>query len=216
MWKSLLLFSALVGLTACTIVTDTTGIATGTPSPVPIVNNTNDGGFFSDDPCGPPCFFDIIPGISTEEEVLASVEKFSHIFQNCESYDFTSSGGYRSLVCTYVTIGYRNSRVGVVGFKPSAQITLQQVIDRYGSPDLFAVGFVNLPEYPPRARAVLFFDQIHTMLYPPDRDGEEFVFSAGTQIISITYLSKAEYESTRNIKRNILWKGYGVYPATRR
>jgi len=226
MWRWFSL-GALIILAACTANSSTLPIDTSQPTthisdnatntPKHILNNNaiKDGGFFTNEPCGIPCFFEITPGITTEEGAYESIRKHKEVFNNCNPFDHTVEGGVRGLTCAFVSLAFKNSYLYVINFTPSTPISLQQVIDTYGPPDLIAIYDTNLPEYATVLRADLFFDEIRTILSPPEQEGETINISAETSITGIIYSSIDEYESFAKLEGNVPWKGYGLYPASR-
>ena len=174
-------------------------------------NNIGDGGFISKNPCGPPCFFGITPGITTDKDISYLLNVLPDVITNCKEYDFTSEGGKNGLICDYINITYRNNIVDVIGFSLSKNITIQQVIDSYGNPDLVDIDIISLPDKPYTTGMILYFDRIQTILQPPDQKGRKFTIDKDTRIIRIVYLTNNEYLETRGIEGHIPWRGYGTY-----
>ena len=109
----------MVGLSSC--ISDTTSA----------FGDIGDGGLLSDLPCGPPCFQKIYPGITTEQSVQKTLQDFS---QPCRDIDFPGTT-FKVIDCQGVSISFRDSIVDDVSFYPSAIITVQEVIDKYGAPE---------------------------------------------------------------------------------
>jgi hypothetical protein len=184
-------------LAAC--VPSVTGINTGAPE-------IGDGGFLSREPCGPPCFWDIIPGVTTEAEAIQILQSRG-LFQKCEA--FAHSGG-RGITCpSGIEIVFQQEMdiVGVVGFQLSQAITIEDVIARYGEPDAVLVGVIS--RYP-RTRMVLYYDDLKAELFLPWQEDSKFSVVASTKIEHISYNSKVSYESSRSDSFP-RWNGYGEY-----
>ena len=208
--RKLILVCAFILITGCTNVTNN-------PSVV-ILRNSNpvgEGGLLSKQPCGPPCFYGLIPGSTSDKDVGKTMQNLSTIFVGCKTFDFTNTGGYRGANCDYVNVGYNNgSTLEMVAFRPSSDLVIRQVVDQYGPPDLVSVGIVSLPESPDKTRMVLLYDQIQATLQLPDQNGTQFIIGPDTQISYVVYLSKDNYHETRDIPSNLAWHGFGTYIAS--
>lgn len=98
------------------------------------LHGLGDGGLMAGEPCGPPCFLGITPGVSTVSEVIVFLEEHK-ILQWCEIEsaeikcmqidDFTSS--------LWFLFDDRDT-VSVIGFIPADQILLGDIVDTYGGP----------------------------------------------------------------------------------
>jgi hypothetical protein len=197
-------------LTACAA--SLHGASTSVPADQNLVK---DGGLLSKKPCGPPCFNGIIPGVTTEEEAAATINKLQEVFADCKTFDFTSSGGYRGVKCASVNIGYKNSLVEQVSFTPSSMISVQQIIDLYGPPDSVTVVIDSLPDFPNRTSMALYFDSIQTMIGVGEQNGVQFTIQPTTGIASVIYLSEQSYNETRSFPNHQMWRGYNLYVGTR-
>lgn len=178
-------------------------------------NPVKDGGLLSKKPCGPPCFNGIIPGVTTDKEAAATIEKLQEIFTDCRPFDLTYSGGRRGLNCTFVNIGHQNSLVDQVSFTPSNMISVQQLLDLYGPPDSQFVGIVSLPDSPSRTSMTLYFNPIQTMIGLGEQNGTQFTIQPTTGVTSVIYLSKQSYDEARSFPNIEMWRGYNVYIGTR-
>jgi hypothetical protein len=205
----ILLFSA------CTTNADTSRIITKTPATIKIPD-IKDGGFLSGDPCGPPCFLKIIPGETDKATALNILQAYYDI-QNCEYWDRNVSGGYRAMGCLHTTsIWYRlalnfskQDIVDGLSFMPTQNISVQDVVAKYGGPDGVDV-ITWSPEniFPPLNKAVLNYVQMHTRLYLPIAEGEKYPILPSSQIETIDY-EYSPLEMTGSIQT---WLGYGEYP----
>jgi hypothetical protein len=196
----------LIALVACSAKIDnpSTPVAEGQ-------NPVKDGGLLSKKPCGPPCFYGIVPGITTDTDAANTMEKTSDIFSSCKAFDFTRTGGNRGANCTYANVGYKNSAVDMVSFAPSSKVSVQQVIDLYGPPDSVSVRIVSLPDSPDRTSMALYFDAIQTMIGLGEQEGARFTVQPSTEVTLAIYLSTSSYAETRNLPNNQGWQGYDVY-----
>jgi hypothetical protein len=193
-----LLCSLLLLLLACTSIS---------PSRV---TDIGDGGFLSEQPCGPPCFWDITPNITREAQVI-QVLQTQGLFQNCETFNNEAQSGYRGINCRFVvSVAFQlgTDIVSIVGFKPSSKLTVKGVISKYGNPDSVTVTASGLPEHP-RTVMVLYYDKIYTNLVLTEQEGVEFEVIADTEIENIGYSDQADYNLSNRYA--FKWNGYGKY-----
>lgn len=173
-----------------------------------------DGGFLSGDPCGPPCFWGIVPGVTTEAETM-QIFKARGLFEKCETYNNEAESGSRGLSCaSSVGIVFRRNTdiVEEVGFKPSSRITVEDVIAEYGEPDFVLVTRTSIPEYP-RTGMIFYYDDMKARLVLPDQKGSSFQIEASIKIENIGYADKASYNDSISRIRKFLqnWNGYTEY-----
>lgn len=175
-------------------------------TPIPI----GDGGFFSNDPCGIPCFYGISPGI-TEENAINIIESKPDFFTNCQTFDNTSFGGVSGIDCENINVGFENGYVYDVSFFPSVQITFRRVIEKYGSPSFIGVYSSSVGDSPPKVEADVMFDQINTIISSVEQDGTIIDIEPDTLVYFIVYLSESAYDRSKNLSYAVPWKGYGKY-----
>src|SRR5512140_1809726 len=87
-----------------------------------------DGGFLSQEPCGPPCFLHITPGVTGSGDAVNTLH----------AQPFAASCGETTTVINcqdVVQIGFQNDMVNMISFKPSARITTADTLSKYGPPD---------------------------------------------------------------------------------
>jgi hypothetical protein len=176
------------------------------PSKLPI----GDGGFFSKQPCRPPCFFDIYPGSTTEENV-ENILKDRDFWEFCDRFDYEESGGQRGIKCNQTFSVYfqkGNKVVGGIGYIPETDMTVQKVITGHGEPNAVFVSISGLPEHS-KSVMILYFDHLTTVVRLPEM-GIKYEVKPETKVESISYYDKLSYESQRN-KFSSDWEGYGFY-----
>jgi hypothetical protein len=177
----------------------------------------DDGGFLSHNPCGPPCFFGITVGITSEMEADQILISNKNIFTNCEIRDNTSSGGGRGVNCDQnIGISYDNKIVEGIGFSPSVNITIQQVIDLYNSPDLVNTFVVSLPDEAFKSRMILYYDQLQVVLGLAEQDGTQYTIDSADVISNIAYYSDDMYLTLRSLAESngVPWNGFDTYTST--
>jgi hypothetical protein len=178
------------------------------------IRSVRDGGFLSGEPCGPPCFVGIVPGVTRETEAIRIV-KAERLCGNYETFDNEPSG-YRGFICTpsgvYVSFRPGTDIVELVGYYLSPSITLGDVIARYGEPDAVSVGAIGIPEIP-KTMMSIYYDSLKSQLFLCDQEGVTFRAEPATGICRIGYSDVASYERQKNQLRELLasWNGYGEY-----
>lgn len=223
-----LLFLAL-GITACAPqfpVLEDTSIqtptdmppATQTPQKTETTGQINKVDFLSDNPCTAPCFFGITPGLSTEVEVNTFIADYGSVFRDCYSEDDSGNENVRWILCEEVAISVSEGYVNRFYYFLNPPLTLQQVINVFGPPDLLAVFSTSIPEESLIITAVLYFDKTQTILYLPDIEGKQYEITPDIMIYSLHFFSASEYNDRasnigKSIKR-ITWNGYGIYGMT--
>lgn len=176
-----------------------------------------DGGFISDEPCAAPCFFQITPGTTTQSEILPLLQTYA-LDVDCEGYDRRPDGGIHGITCPsagFIISLNEQDTVFSIGFKPSTEITVAEIIAKYGAPDYVELNGGGSPESDNPVVTSLHYGSIRTVLrlaiveYPP-------YVCPSTVVSTIVYVDEAQYERwlalmTRN-HSEILWEGYGTYP----
>ena len=184
-------------LTACT--PKISGIGNRVPE-------IRDGGFLSSEPCAPPCFWGIIPGITTEAEAIELLQSEGL----CRKYTtFDHSGGVEVFCSSGVEISIQQGTdtIDVVIFRPSQTITVGDAITRYGAPDTISVGVKH--QYP-RVWMVLNYAHLKVSLVLAEQEGSTFWVEASTEVERINYYSTASFEYYKTTTDS-KWNGYGEY-----
>jgi len=179
----------------------------------PNTNNRNigDGGFLSAEPCGPPCFFEIVPGVTTKNQAISMLQTWE-LYMNCQEYDNRKQGGVRGVACQNISIGLQNDLdiVESVGFQPMQTITIEKVIAKHGEPSgvlVIAEGYPQNNEYV--ASMLLYYDTIRVTLVLAEQNSGEYSLTPTTTIINIGYSDQKSYDLSR--KYSQAWKGYTTY-----
>lgn len=174
-----------------------------------------DGGFLSGEPCGPPCFWSITPGASTEAQVLEVLQE-REISERCQTFNDVSEFKRRGVSCAPGLIFDLDTDTGLVsmiGFSPSQVVSVGEAIAMYGDPDAVLVTATNRPEQAARVVMALYFDLLNTEVVLPGVESATYIVSSITQIDNIGYLSEKEYKESNSGMHEFLseWKGYGEY-----
>jgi hypothetical protein len=171
-----------------------------------------DGGLFSSEPCGPPCFWRIIPGKSTEAEVL-QVLKDNQVIDFCKHYNTENESGSRGLTCGFeinISFQYGQEIVEGIGLRPEG-ISLEEVIAFYGDPDgVLVLSGGTSQEHPPIVVMSLYYDKIQTRIHLPDQEGAEYFVEGLDLITDVSYFDASSYQSMKEEQLQ-RWKGYGNY-----
>jgi len=191
------------------------------PTPNPTATpafDFGDGGLLSNQPCGPPCFWDIEPGQTTEAEASQILEKLG-VLDDClffylpdthegvETNTWSCPGNFG--------IGLRKDLevVTSVNFTLQKPIELQKIIEKYGSPDyvwVFDTGFVDAPS----ASATIYFSKLRMQFLLPDLEAAYYYIWATTLISNVVYKDNQSMraELVQWSDSIMTWKGYGNYP----
>jgi hypothetical protein len=168
-----------------------------------------DGGFLSEQPCGPPCFYNIRPGITREAEV-AKIFATNSPLQRCEPFNNESISGNRGLACygiVNVSFGRGTDVVESIGFQPSQPITMRQIIAKYGRPDRVFVSNSS-----PSGRIVtgmgFYYEKIQAGIGMGEQPGRSFYLWPDTKISGIGY---GDNSLPSPVARDYEYKGYGQY-----
>jgi hypothetical protein len=168
-----------------------------------------DGGLLTGKPCSAPCFHNIIPGVTTEKETLEMFSTELDINTNCDYWAKDNNGPAKGIDCQTFTIIFNDlSVVRMVSFKPSQQITVAAVIQKFGPPDGVGLGTSGIEMQPPKIMS-LYFDHENMILHLPAQNSNDYNLQGRTQIESVEYYDEGTYVQYRNI--DYTWKGLGKY-----
>ena len=180
----------------------------GTP---PAFMRAGDFGILSQEPCGPPCFRDIRPGVTSFSDATLLLQNagvpctVSDITQGtvlkCGSSDISISVATVGL-CTAAST---SPMVGGIGLAPPDKITVGEFIARYGPPDLLILGGPQVLLPYERMQTVV---DIGVQLAQPS-----YTVTASTTINQFIYVTAADYSTClQQLQRDVQpWKGYGTY-----
>ena len=175
-----------------------------------------DGGFLSGQSCGPPCFFGVVPGVTTKNNAITLLQS-KGLYQDCTEIDTTKEGGGHIISCTYptwglvVSIGNNGDLVSGISFPPSEKITVAQVIARYGPPTVVSMlAAADSSNRGSTAYMDLCYDQINTVISLIAQENSATYETSPTTLVGIIeYDDQEEYQSRRQIIQS--WTGYGIY-----
>ena len=174
-----------------------------------------DGGFLSGRSCGPPCFFGVIPGVTTKNDAITLLQSRG-LYEDCAEIDTTKKGGGHIVFCNHwvVSIGNNGDLVSGISFVPSEDITVAQVIAKYGQPTVVSMlAVADSSNRGSTAYMDFYYDQINTDIgLIAEKNSTTYEINPTSLIETIGYYDQEEYQSRRQIIQS--WKGYGIYQET--
>jgi hypothetical protein len=133
------------------------------------------------------------------------------IFETCQAFDYTAESGRRGLQCSVVTVFLREDAdiVSGVGFPPARDITIGEIINKFGAPNGVLVTPLGLPESDPRTSMMIYYDQWLMDIRLSEADASTFNLDPSTKVTNVGYYDENSYQATKQYHTK--WKGYGVY-----
>ncbi len=199
-------------------------------------SSTLDSNFFADNKsCQPPCWNEIVPGLTVENDAVAILQNSEHISPDSviekDLLDTTVNHfTFRLTEGSHGGVKTRNDLVFEIYLSPEFNLTLMDVIDRFGEPDyVFSqdshigelVCFDTYFYYPNRGIMVQFnecrkhFGSDHPSVISGDELIDNVVyFPASTKTYEEFLLEiwQPHEEIVRFISINSeIWRGFGVY-----
>jgi len=164
-----------------------------------------DGGLLTEVPCGPPCFYGIIPGDSSLEESKSALVKYGMI-NSCT----IGKNGLYSIICGNNTlqIGFTKDYdyLSVIFFYLEPGIPIEDVISKYGEPEFVMQIHGGTPEHQ-NSSLDIYYPEYSMILTTSNQEGTEFYLGPTTLIESVAY----SVESLKNDNNKQYWSGYGSY-----
>lgn len=172
-------------------------------------------GGLSGEPCGPPCFWGIVPGQTTEAEAIAILQARG-VFTQCEVYVRETYGCVRGIICPRspppsfgISLSCEHNLVEGVSFGPSVKITVQDVIAKYGNPAGVLITLDGIPEKP-YLLMTLLYPEIQTCVGLPRQEWPGYLLRPATPILGVGYALGCADVPTDALGFEG-WKGYGEY-----
>jgi hypothetical protein len=177
-----------------------------TPAP-PITPTYADGGLISGEPCGPPCFWQIVPGQTTQAEALAiALDELK--LNDCQLFSDADRHGFNCDFLVAVTFAAGSDVVASVALQLDVPVTVGEAIAVLGEPNAVAVNAEVGPQAT-RTRLMLYFDETHTRLTLPFEPGYGQLVSESVLVAHVSYSDPASYAPAREVAAP--WTGYGTY-----
>lgn len=153
-------------------------------------------GLLTGEPCGPPCWQGLVPGTSTEAEVdefLAASEYVDGVSK--EEYWKTHAIRWRprrQIPGRNNSFAARNGMLIIMRMYVDTQVTLGQVVDRYGPPDKFES---RLSPHPgPVYIVVDLFYREHGMMVELELSEDDPELRPETEVVIVEYYEPAPLE----------------------
>lgn len=166
-----------------------------------------DGGLISQEPCGPPCFYGITPGITNKEE---AEDIFINSLQlgNCIEHEVDGPGG--TLSCDglpFINFDEANLVTGITYYL-GKEVAVNELIQEYGEP--ISVSTITEGIHKDFKTVMRFYyPEIGMTILLVKQEGSSFNISPETTIDLITY--STYYTRLENNPFIQEWKGYGEY-----
>lgn len=204
----------LITLVACTapktntqiLITEIPTLLPSSTHPVVEMSSIGDGGLISGQPCALPCFFGIRIGETLLDQVIPVLE--SKGVAPCHQIDemniFCSASDIANIS---VSVDKTTRRVNGIGYDPSIQVTVDDIIGKYGDPDLIYIELGGIPESTTTSM-LLVWSSIELEIdlgTIPDIGNHNFIVENTTEVRWVTYSAVNYTESSQP------WKGYGTY-----
>jgi hypothetical protein len=173
-----------------------------------------DGGFLTEEPCGPPCFWNIIPATTQKQESIDIFqEHFNQYFGVSNCSQWPQSWNTQLIECKPVVIGFNaDGYVEGISFIPTQSITVGDVISKYDDPnDVSTIGIGD--EIIGKTKWVsvsLFFNKIRTIIILPSQDGTNYDVQPSTPVMMIVYPDDTIWALAKT-QQLTQWKGFGEY-----
>ena len=166
-------------------------------------------------PCGPPCWYGIVPDSSTQEVLDQFLGQKHSLVGECQKYDHQAVGGYAGILCDRVEFVIEGDVVKRTIVRPLYSLVLEDVVNKYGPPEFVRAGFQSGPTVTRQAIDLYYASQgfsLHTTKESPFT----FVLSEDTKVDIVSYFSPAHFQKIpfldpKTINEARPWHGYGVY-----
>ncbi|MFT3890200.1 MAG: hypothetical protein QM730_01085 [Anaerolineales bacterium] len=181
--------------------------------------NVGDGGLLSGQPCESPCFYGIRIGETAIDQVVSTLKEngISPCYEIVSGTGIPDDNNRSFFGCgidgwnVIVNHNDRETIVDGIIYDLSIQISVGDVIDKYGEPDFVEVtqGYITRND----VAAFLYWDVINmaaSLPILPETEGEIYNLENSTIIKGIGFYSDEDYLDYSR-ESSIPWHGYGVY-----
>jgi hypothetical protein len=203
-WAALL-SSLLWGLTACGVILE--------DGPEGGFFTNDDGGLITGEPCGPPCLEGITPGLSTEEDVMALLQR-AGLRDRCTVTHHQTQG--KRIVQCGGSIGFSvdDSTLAVesISYSPPGEIRVGDLLEANGDPSYLLVIEEGRPDQP-IISARMVYDRLKMIVLLSQVDGTQYLVTADTPLLSVSYSDGDRFDEFLTLNSGLLleWRGYGTY-----
>ena len=178
-----------------------------TPEP-----NIKDGGLLSGEPCGPPCFFDLIPGFSSRKDMVNKLHQYQ-LDRNCIiNPQYNDEDMY--VVCNDFSIifdGFKEESdlIQQIVTKPENTV-IKTIIDKYGKPDYVNIIVWGTVERYTTANVIYIKEQLVIRLIELETR-YEYIISDDALIKNFVYIDETTLTTLLQDPQTQLWYGNGIY-----
>lgn len=160
---------------------------------------------FNDITCAAPCVLGITPGVTSYKEAKEIIKNTPSLL-NCQEPDMLPS---LQISCDNFGLHFRGKTVDVIGLR-DLNLTLEQLIEKYGAPDKIRVAIFNWPGSSPKLVSALLFQSVRMQVVLPDATGAEYRVEPTALITSVSFLSEEAFTPVFELYEDT-WNGYGIY-----
>jgi hypothetical protein len=164
----------------------------------------SDGGLISGNPCSAPCFFGVEIGKTPISKVVKTLQDYG--IENCIETDNNVKCSLRIFIGTHSS----DRLIDSIGFSTDEAIGLENVIQKYGDPNIIRIFPGEIPEKV-ELSAQLFWNSINMRIDLPTNAGQVYKVEKTTYIDWITFFSEDLYSQLINNGNPQNWRGYGTY-----
>ena len=179
----------------------------------PMQGVSSDGGFLSGEPCSAPCFSSIIPGETNFDQVRMSLSKNGDDLSCNTSIDLDSRKVMSCKNGIWIGAAAQTNLVDYISIRVDNSVKLDQVFEKYGSPDTIAVMLTSLPDYSDNA-ATLFYDTLQKTITLETSIKSPYPVTASSIVAEAEYFDKATFNQRHDDYDPGEWKGFGNYNLT--
>lgn len=158
--------------------------------------------------CSAPCLLGIQPEVTGYNEAIRILSKNNDL-GTCKEYNRETDGGGRGLQCEnsfVITFDADGKIVTGLGYSPTSNFTVQNVLDTFGDPKNLEVA----TDYSKPASTVrLFYPNYKMSIVLDDQAGEAYTISPDIKVRTVTYNGEKTYQALTLLAQH--WSGFGKY-----
>ncbi len=205
--RTMLFLSTIFILNACLLTKYNDDVSTQTGIPVDqILEKIGDGGIISENPCGPPCFVNITPKKTTDEQATNILDQmgWTPYCEPLENYGV----GFKCV--PFLTITFKKHVVDEISFLITVDITVDDVIKKYGFPDSIYINTWEEDHGNKLFTAMhLLYDANNITYLLFDQESDTYNLSPESLVMGVNYSNEETYLMQKGPTQN--WNDYGSY-----